>query len=174
MHQFQPANRLYVNHEIITKKPKTKTSIRDIVLPAAVMNMLKQYRTEQLRRILSLGDQWEGETNRNKLDDNFLFTQWNGKQMHPSTPYHKFKDILKYYNNSVTDESQKLPDIPLHGLRHTSATLLISQNVDVRTVSSRLGHAQTSTTMNIYAHSLKKMDEKAADALESLMIHKQA
>lgn len=66
------------------------------------------------------------------------------------------------------DEAQKLPNIPLHGLRHTSATLLISQNVDVRTVSGRLGHAQTSTTMNIYSHQLKKMDEKAAEALNDL------
>ncbi len=59
--------------------------------------------------------------------------------------------------------------IPLQGSWHTSATLLISQNVDVKTVSNRLGHAQTSTTMNIYAHSLKKMDEKAADTLEQLI-----
>ena len=83
----------------------------------------------------------------------------------------EFKKIIKNYNKTVTEESsKKLPDIPLHGLRHTSATLLISQNIDVRTVSSRLGHAQTSTTMNIYAHSLKKMDEVAADTLENLFI----
>ncbi|CVI65682.1 site-specific tyrosine recombinase XerC [Clostridiales bacterium CHKCI001] len=86
-----------------------------------------------------------------------------------NTPYHTFKKIIKNYNKTVT-ESKKLPDIPLHGLRHTSATLLISQNIDVRTISSRLGHAQTSTTMNIYAHSLKKMDEVAADTLENLFI----
>ena len=89
--------------------------------------------------------------------------------MNLSTPYHAFKKIIKNYNDSVKDESKKLPDIPLHGLRHTSATLLISQNIDVKTVSNRLGHAQTSTTMNIYAHSLKKMDEKAADTLEQLI-----
>lgn len=52
---------------------------------------------------------------------------------------------------------------------HTSATLLISENVDIRTVSARLGHAQTSTTMNIYAHSLKELDEKAADTLGNLL-----
>jgi integrase len=55
---------------------------------------------------------------------------------------------------------------------HTSATLLISGNTDIRTVSERLGHAQTSTTMNIYAHSLKKMDEKAADTLDNLLRRK--
>ena len=54
----------------------------------------------------------------------------------------------------------------LHSLRHTSATLLIQQGVNVRTVSSRLGHSQTSTTMNIYAHQLQSADAAAAEALE--------
>lgn len=101
---------------------------------------------------------------------NQLFIQWNGTQMHPSTPYHVFRKIISRYNAALPEGEEPLPPIPLHGLRHTSATLLISQNVDVRTVSSRLGHAQTSITMNIYAHSLKKTDEKSADTLESLLI----
>ena len=57
----------------------------------------------------------------------------------------------------------------MHDLRHTNATLLIAQNIDVKTVSKRLGHAQTSTTMNIYAHSLQKMDQTASEALESVL-----
>ncbi len=72
--------------------------------------------------------------------------------------------MIAHYNDTHTEQ---LPDIPLHGLRHTSATLLISQNVDVRTVSNRLGHAQTSTTMNIYSHSLQKKDVAASNALTS-------
>ena len=52
---------------------------------------------------------------------------------------------------------------------HTSATLLIASQQDVKTVSTRLGHAQTSTTMNIYAHALKESDRKAADALETML-----
>ena len=92
--------------------------------------------------------------------------------MHPDTPYKTFKKIVKRYNETIADEKEKLPDIPLHGLRHTSATLLISQNVDVKTVSSRLGHAQTSTTMDIYTHALKKLDENAATTLDNLFIKK--
>ena len=53
-----------------------------------------------------------------------------------------------------------LPVLSIHKLRHTSATLLIGQNTDMRTVSARLGHAQTSTTMNIYVHGLKSIDRK--------------
>ena len=91
--------------------------------------------------------------------------------MHPDTPYKKFKKIIKRYNNTVTDEKDKLPDIPLHGLRHTSATLLISQNIDVKTVSNRLGHSQASTTIDIYTHALKQLDKKAAETLDNLLIN---
>lgn len=151
---------IYTNKETITKSPKNKTSIRVIKIPETLISMLKSYGTEQKKYRLSIGDQWSG--------DNYIFIQWNGSQMNPSTPYQSFKRIIKNYNATVKDEKLKLPDIPLHGLRHTSATLLISENVDVRTVSARLGHAQTSTTMNIYAHSLAKLDEKAANTFENM------
>ena len=153
-----------VNGKPLTKAPKTATSVRRISVPASVMTVAKEYRKEQLEYKLAIGTQWQG--------DNYIFIQWNGKQMHPDTPYNAFKKIIRRYNASVENEEKKLPDIPLHGLRHTSATLLISQNVDVRTVSNRLGHAQTSTTMDIYSHALQKMDEKAANALDDLLSKK--
>jgi integrase len=59
--------------------------------------------------------------------------------------------------------------IPFHGLRHTSATLLIAGNTDIRTVSSLLGHSQVSTTMNIYSHALQNSDRKAADTLQNML-----
>jgi integrase len=154
----------YAGKEMITKAPKNKSSVREITIPEAIINMIKKYRTEQLEYKLSIGDQWKG--------DNYVFIQSNGRQMNLSTPYHCFKDIIKKYNATVKPTEQ-LPDIPLHGLRHTSATLLISENVDVRTVSARLGHAQTSTTMNIYAHSLKKSDERASNVLGNILIKNQ-
>ncbi len=66
------------------------------------------------------------------------------------------------YNESCCREEDKLPAIPLQSLRHTSATLLISQNVDYR-----LSHAQTSTTMDIYSHALQKLDEEVAATLDT-------
>ncbi len=50
---------------------------------------------------------------------------------------------------------------------------MIAQNIDVRTVSGRLGHADTSTTMDIYAHALQKQDEIASQSLGALF-HKNA
>lgn len=152
-----------VNGKPLTKSPKTKNSVRAISVPASVMNVVRIYRKEQLEYKLAIGSQWQG--------DNYIFIQWNGRQMYPDTPYSTFKNIIRRHNETANDEEQ-LPNIPLHGLRHTSATLLISQNVDVRTVSNRLGHAQTSTTMDIYSHALQKMDEKAADTLDNLLSKK--
>jgi integrase len=150
----------YANKVTITKAPKNKTSIRTVNIPKSTVELLKRYKKEQQELKLSLGDQWKG--------DNFIFIQWSGIQMNLSTPYQAFKEIINKYNATIEDKSLKLPNIPLHGLRHTSATLLISENIDIRTVSARLGHAQTSTTMNIYAHSLRKSDEVASNALGNL------
>ena len=56
-----------------------------------------------------------------------------------------------------------------HTLRHTHATWLISQGVDIKTVQERLGHAKISTTLELYAHVLPGRDEMAARAFGELM-----
>ena len=61
-----------------------------------------------------------------------------------------------------------MPPIHVHSLRHTNATLLIYSGTDLKTVSNRLGHADVSTTGNIYAHAIKTADEMAAEALEDI------
>ena len=66
-------------------------------------------------------------------------------------------------------EEDKLPNISLHDLRHTNATLLISERVDIETVSRRLGHSKPSITEDIYGHPIDANDEKAARALEALL-----
>ena len=63
-------------------------------------------------------------------------------------------------------KANNLPlDLSVHSLRHTNASLLISQGVDVRTVASLLGHAQASTTLDIYAHAFDKNKRKAQEKL---------
>ena len=147
--------------EQITKEPKTKSSRRKVSIPHFLTRRIKALRHERLRYRLSIGDYWQG--------GEWLFIQENGKQMSYSTPYSAFQDTIARYNADKR-EDQKLPAIPFHGLRHTSATLLIASKQDVRTVSSRLGHAQASTTMNIYAHALQDTDRKAVNALENMLV----
>lgn len=143
------------------KTPKNRTSERVISIPRHVLTMLRRYRLEYNTYRMRIGSQWTGSGH--------IFIQWNGAQMHPSTPDSAMRKVIDRYNGS---HKEPLPHVTPHGLRHTSATLLISQNVDIRTVSNRLGHAQTSTTMNIYTHALQKKDEQAAETLENLFIQK--
>jgi len=150
-----------VGGQQITKAPKTKNSRRTVTIPHFLTQRLRALRTDRLKYRLSLGDYWQG--------GDWVFIQDNGKQMSYSTPYSAFQDTIARYNTGRPATAQ-LPAIPFHGLRHTSATLLIASKQDVRTVSSRLGHAQASTTMNIYAHALQETDRKAVNALENMLV----
>lgn len=150
-----------VNGEQVCKSPKTKTSNRTVSIPHSLTDRLYKLRQSQQEFQSQVGDYWQG--------NNWIFTQDNGKMMNYSTPYQALQDTITRYNKDKPAE-QQLPQIPFHGLRHTSATLLIASQQDIKTVSKRLGHAQTSTTLNIYAHALEESDRKASDALETMLI----
>lgn len=62
-----------------------------------------------------------------------------------------------------------LPDMPFHGLRHTAASLLFSQNVHPKIVQEMLGHSDISVTLNIYSHLIPGMQEAVAKATESAL-----
>jgi integrase len=118
---------------------------------------------------LQLGTLWIGERGK-KFDENYVFIQLDsGLPLHIDTPTHKFKEVIEMYNRTCENEEDKLPLIHLHDLRHTSATLLISNGVDISTVSHRLGHKHTSVTLDVYSHFLPDKDEEASDTLERLL-----
>ena len=144
----------------VCKQPKTKMSVRTITIPHDLTLRILDLKKSREQFIASVGDFWQG--------DNWIFVQDNGQMMNYSTPYHALQDVLHRYNTDKSPEDQ-LPLIPFHGLRHTAATLLIAAGVDVRTISARLGHALTSTTLNIYIHALKESDYKAANAVSALL-----
>lgn len=61
-----------------------------------------------------------------------------------------------------------LPHIKFHDLRHTHATLLLSEGVDVKTIQKRLGHSNISTTLNTYAHVVEELDLKASKIFDKI------
>lgn len=154
--------------ETFVKSTKTE-NVRVISIPSSAIELLKEYKKWQNTEKLKLGSLW------NTTD--CLFTGVNGGHIFPSTISKWFLKFIRKHNKDImSDDTIKEEDknlylireVNFHGLRHTSATLLINQNVDVSTVSKRLGHARTSTTMDIYSHSLQKSDMAAADKLENL------
>ncbi len=161
---------------MFTKYPKNISSKRMLSIPDVLVKQLQEYKVLQNGEKASCGDLWSEEWDKTP----WLLTQWNGEGMYYSTLTDWLFKTIKKYNNSIDNnedipkeekENYKLPVISFHKLRHTSATLLIGQNTDIRTVSARLGHAQTSTTLNIYVHGLNSLDLKASNSLENLLVN---
>ena len=138
---------------VFTKTPKTESSIRDVAIPEFVVTLLEEYKYWYDNQKALFGELW--------YDSNRLFVQTDGKPMHPST-------ISKWFEKFV--EQIGLPVINFHGLRHTNATLLIAQNIDVSVVAARLGHAQITTTYNFYVHPIISHNKTAGFALENLLL----
>ena len=144
---------------VFVDETKNNTSRRVLKLTPDAVQLLKRYRMWQNSERLRIGDQWAEEWEQHPR----LFTTWDGKPLHPST-------VTGWFHTFI--ERSDLPPISIHSLRHTNATLLIAAGTNVRTVSSHLGHAQTSTTMNIYSHSIKSAEAAAAEALQSVLTRK--
>ncbi len=138
---------------VFTKTPKTESSIRDVAIPDFVVSLLEEYKYWYDEQKYQYGELW--------VDSNRLFVQADGRPMHPST-------ISKWFEKFVAQIG--LPVINFHGLRHTNATLLIAQNIDVSVVAARLGHAQITTTLNFYVHPIISHNKTAGFALENLLL----
>ena len=76
-------------------------------------------------------------------------------QIPPGRLTHTFKKFIKR-NNSDKEAARLLPMIPLKNLRHTFATLLINDDVNIKVVQEALGHSKTSTTQNFYQGAAQK------------------
>ena len=138
---------------VFTKVPKTESSIREIAIPEFIVSLLEEYKLWYEEQKSIYGELW---TNSDRL-----FVQADGKPMHPST-------ISKWFVKYVGQIG--LPVINFHGLRHTNASLLVAQNIDIAVISARLGHAQISTTLDFYVHPLLSHNRKAGYALENLLL----
>ena len=114
------------------------------------MELLKRWKEEQTEffRVLRV------------TPADYIMTADDGQPMHLDSPTDWLAKFAKRHN---------LPPIHPHKFRHTQASLLISEGVDILTVSKRLGHAKVSTTLDIYSHALAKSDEKASETLDSLI-----
>lgn len=145
--QYLPENGIF------DKDTKTECSNRIVPIPNYITKTLLEYKEWYDEQKDILGDKW--------INSNKLFIQDDGKPMYPDTIGKWFKPYI---------EKLGLPIIKFHGIRHTNATLMIANNVDIATVSARLGHASINTTIKYYVHPLEKNMKKAAYVLQDLLI----
>lgn len=140
--------------KIFTKELKTASGNRRVYISKEMCKLLKAWKQECAWQM----EQAEGQT---LTEEDYLFRQPGGDPMVPSTFTFRFKKILK--------ENGLPQNLSVHSLRHTNASLLIAQGVDVRTVASLLGHSQASTTLDIYAHAFDKKKREAQEMLGEVM-----
>ena len=149
---------LYIPHEsIITETTKNDSSTRFIKAPVIAMQTLREYRRWQAQQRLSMGDRW--------LDCDRLFTKPDGSPIHPDTIGCWFRDFIR---------ANDLPDISIHSLRHTNATLMINSGIPLTTIAARLGHADPTTTSKIYIHAIQSADAAAAEQLDMIFTNRTA
>lgn len=133
-------------------KARTVSISRELI---PILKEYKQYQRMQARLYCSGNDLRAAKWN----PDQYLLTKENGEPLTPNA-----------INEWMLGFSKKTGlHINPHKFRHSQATVLIGAGVDIVTVSKRLGHAQTSTTMNIYAHALEKADRNAADKIGEIL-----
>lgn len=137
---------------VYTSTPKTKSSNRCLKLQSNIIDLIRQLKEEQRKQADKIGDLW--------VDNDRLFITWCGEPMHPNTPYTWLERFCK---------SEDIAFKGLHSFRHSVATQIITNGVDIKTVSSFLGHSQTSTTLNIYAHAVQKSNAKALELMANLL-----
>ena len=134
---------------IYTDTPKNKTSARPLKLSRSAFFVLRQVQEWQEEQRALCGDRWKDKDGR-------IFTNDEGARF---TPTH-CQAGLGFY------AAERIHGDPCAQLRHSYASLLIAEGTPLVVVSRRLGHAQVSTTANIYAHVIASADEKAAQITE--------
>ena len=134
----------------------TKTrSTRTIRLPQETMQMLRQYRAWQNSMRLMQGDRW--------TETGYLFTTETGTPINPSSISPMFRWFEKRHN---------LPHIHPHKFRHTMASILYFSGADPVSISKRLGHAEVSTTQNIYSHLIEQADIQSAEMIAEAFLRR--
>jgi integrase len=133
-------------------EPKSARSRRTIALPSVAVAALRAHRVRQLETRMSAGSRWR--------DVGFVFTSSIGTPLDPRHVTREFKTLLK---------TAGLPNIRLHDLRHSCATLLLAQGVNPRVVMETLGHSQISLTLNTYTHVLPQLQREAASKIDAIL-----
>jgi integrase len=134
----------YAGHGYVENEPKTAKGKRVIILPAFVVDVLKQHRVNQLESRLKVGSAWK--------DMNLVFPNSRGS-------YLRSHILLAMFGKVLAEAG--LPHMRFHDLRHSAATLLLSMGVQMKVVQEILGHSNMSVTADVYSHMLPTMQQEA-------------
>lgn len=128
-----------VNVELRISEPKTRSSIRTLILPPSVLKILADYKK-------TVNSKWI-----------FPSKVKEDSPLDPNSLRKKMQRILEHANCKV---------VRFHDLRHTFATTALEHGMDVKTLSSIIGHVSSATTLDIYSHVTDNMQLQAAKKIE--------
>jgi integrase len=131
---------------------KTRAGKRRLSLSASTTEALRAHRHAQVAQRLALGGAW--------TDENRVFERGDGRRLRPDVLHRRFKKRIARAG---------VPDIRLHDLRHTAATLMLANGENPKIVAERLGHSSIAITMDLYSHVTEDMQRAAAERLDSLL-----
>ena len=126
---------------------------RTVSIDLDTVQILRDHRKRQAEERLRVGSEWRG------TDDYVFSTAW-GEPIHPDTVSSLMTTLINTHNDQQSDP---LPHARLHDLRHVHATTLLLAGVPVHVVAARLGHADPSITLRVYAHVISDQLTEAAD-----------
>ena len=128
--------------KMVISRPKTETSVRSISIPQEAVDLLVQEHEKH-------------------PDNPYLFpSPRTGEMYHPDSVVNLHKRFLK---------EAGLEPIRFHDLRHTFATMALQNGVDVKTVSTMLGHYDAGFTLRTYTHATRAAQEEAAQKMGAFM-----
>jgi len=137
----------------VIEEPKTRASRRAVLLTAAACDALKRHQAQQLLEREAAGPLWSA--------NDLVFCTEVGDPLDGTA-------VLRGYFYPLLKRAG-LPRVRLHDLRHTAATLLLSQGISPKVVASVLGHATTAVTLDIYSHVTPDMQRGAVDAMQRII-----
>ncbi|MBQ8966845.1 site-specific integrase [Ruminococcus sp.] len=137
---------------VFESTPKTISSKRVIHIDADLAMLLRYHKRWQEEQAAKLGSEWHNSGR--------VITTNYGKPINPGT-------VTAWFYKFVAEND--LPDICLHSLRHTCATLLLAAHTPISAVAQRLGHSTSATTSRIYIHAIQSAEAQAAETLHNIL-----
>ncbi|WP_326512266.1 site-specific integrase [Clostridium intestinale] len=144
--------RVRAGKNVVTKKPKTDKSMRTLHIPERVYNILLKEKNKQNYFKSILGKDY--------YDNDYVYCHEDGKEFRVNTITDNFRKFL---------DKNNLPKIRLHDLRHTFASILYDEGVDLKSISEVLGHSDLATTNKIYTHRFDKTHSKTIDVMNRVL-----
>jgi integrase len=140
-----------LGYDMMPSSGKSRESVRTVELDNGLADVLRKQKVLQ-KSERSAANEW--------IESDIVFTRPSGGQYHPMN----LSRLLATYTTELD-----VPRLTAHGLRHTSATLMLASGVPPKVAAERLGHADATLFTNLYSHVTPTMQREAAEKIGHML-----